>query len=124
MGGTIIGLILGLAAVVIISSTIRLTIWSRLEDIEVLQLIGATRAFIQMPFLVEGSLLGTFGGAVSLILLRGVYELAESRMAETPGFLGGSVELIFLPASWMLLFLAAGAGLGCIGSLLSIRRLV
>jgi cell division transport system permease protein len=123
-GGMMIGLILGLAAVVIISSTIRLTIWSRLEDIQVLQLIGATRAFIQMPFLVEGALLGTFGGAVSLVLLRGVYELAESRMLGTTGFLGGPVSLMFLPASWLLLFLAAGAGLGCIGSLVSIRRLV
>ena len=124
VGSTLIGLILGLAAVVIISNTIRLTVLSRLEDIEVLQLIGATRAYIQMPFLLEGAFLGLTGGAVSILLLRAVYELAKSRLAETSGFLGGAIPLTFLPAPWLVLFLAVGAGLGCAGSLLSIRRLL
>ena len=124
VGGTLIGLILGLAAIVIISSTIRLTIWSRLEDIEVLRLIGATRAYIQMPFLLEGALLGLTGSAISVFLLRAGYELARTRLADTAGFLGGPVSLTFLPAPWLLLFLAAGAGLGCVGSLVSIRRLI
>jgi cell division transport system permease protein len=124
VGGTLIGLILGLAAIVIISSTIRLTIWSRLEDIEVLRLIGATRMYIQMPFLLEGALLGLTGSAISVLLLRAGYELARNRLAETTGFLGGSVPLMFLPAPWLVLFLAAGAGLGCVGSLVSIRRLI
>ncbi|MBI3995162.1 MAG: ABC transporter permease [Nitrospirae bacterium] len=124
VGSTLIGLILGLAAAVIISGTIRLTVWSRLEDIEVLRLIGATRAYIQMPFLLEGSLLGLFGGAISVLLLRGIYELARIRLAEMNGFLGSSLTLMFLPTPWLILFLAAGAGLGCAGSLLSIRRLL
>ena len=124
VGSTLIGLILGLAAVVIISNTIRLTVLSRHEDIEVLQLIGATRMYIQMPFLLEGGFLGLIGGAVSILLLRAVYELASSRLAETGGLLGNAITLMFLPAPWLILFLAAGAGLGCAGSLLSIRRLL
>jgi cell division transport system permease protein len=124
VGSTLIGLILGLAAVVIISNTIRLTVLSRQEDIEVLQLIGATRAYIQMPFLLEGGFLGLVGGAVSILLLRAVYELARSRLTETSGFLGSAITLTFLPAPWLVLFLAVGAGLGCAGSLLSIRRLL
>jgi len=124
VGGTLIGLILGLAAVVIISSTIRLTVLSRLEDIEVLQLIGATRTHIQMPFFLEGGFLGLTGGAASIFLLRMVYELAASRLAEMKGFMGGSINLMFLPAPWLALFLAVGAGLGCLGSLLSVRRLL
>ncbi len=124
VGSTLIGLILGLAAVVIISNTIRLTVLSRQEDIEVLQLIGATRAYIQMPFLLEGGFLGLVGGAVSILLLRAVYELARSRLTETSGLLGSAMTLTFLPAPWLVLFLAVGAGLGCAGSLLSIRRLL
>jgi cell division transport system permease protein len=124
VGGALIGLVLGLAAGVIISSTIRLTVLSRLEDMEVLQLIGATRSYILMPFVLEGGLLGLTGGAVSILLLRMVYELAGSRLAEMKGFLGGAVTLMFLPAPWLLLFLAVSAGLGCAGSLLSIRRLL
>lgn len=124
VGSTLIGLILGLAAVVIISNTIRLTVLSRQEDIEVLRLIGATRAYIQMPFLLEGGFLGLVGGAVSILLLRAVYELARSRLTETSGLLGSAMTLTFLPAPWLVLFLAVGAGLGCAGSLLSIRRLL
>jgi cell division transport system permease protein len=124
VGSAVIGLILGLAAVVIIAGTIGLTVWSRLEDIEVLQLIGATRAYIQMPFLMEGALMGLIGGVLAIGLLRGVYELAKSRLAEVGGFLGGPMNLMFLPMDWLLLFLAVGVGLGCTGSLLSIRRLL
>jgi cell division transport system permease protein len=124
VGSAVIGLILGLAAVVIIAGTIGLTVWSRLEDIEVLQLIGATRAYIQMPFLMEGALMGLIGGVLAIVLLRGVFELAKSRLAEVGGFLGGPMNLMFLPMDWLLLFLAVGVGLGCTGSLLSIRRLL
>jgi cell division protein FtsX len=77
-----------------------------------------------MPFLLEGGFLGLIGGAVSIVLLRAVYELARSRLAETSGLLGSAITLMFLPAPWLVLFLAAGAGLGCAGSLLSIRRLL
>jgi cell division transport system permease protein len=124
VGSAVIGLILGLAAVVIIAGTIGLTVWSRLEDIEVLQLIGATRAYIQMPFLMEGALMGLIGGVLAIVLLRGVFELAKSRLAEVGGFLGGPMNLMFLPMDWLLIFLAVGVGLGCTGSLLSIRRLL
>ncbi|MBI3596282.1 MAG: ABC transporter permease [Nitrospirae bacterium] len=124
VGSAVIGLILGLAAVVIIAGTIGLTVWSRLEDIEVLQLIGATRAYIQMPFLMEGALMGLIGGVFAVVLLRGVFELAKSRLADVGGFLGGQMNLMFLPMPWLLLFLAVGVGLGCTGSLLSIRRLL
>jgi cell division transport system permease protein len=124
VGSAVIGLILGLAAVVIIAGTIGLTVWSRLEDIEVLQLIGATRAYIQMPFLMEGALMGLIGGVLAIVLLRGVFELAKSRLAEIGGFLGGPMNLMFLPMDWLLIFLAVGVGLGCTGSLLSIRRLL
>jgi cell division transport system permease protein len=124
VGSAVIGFILGLAAVVIIAGTIGLTVWSRLEDIEVLQLIGATRAYIQMPFLMEGAFMGLIGGVLAIGLLRGVFELAKSRLAEVGGFLGGPMNLMFLPMDWLLLFLAVGVGLGCTGSLLSIRRLL
>jgi cell division transport system permease protein len=124
VGSAVIGLILGLAAVVIIAGTIGLTAWSRLEDIEVLQLIGATRAYIQMPFLMEGGLMGLIGGVFAIGLLRGIFELAKSRLAEVGGFLGGPMNLLFLPMPWLLAFLAVGVGLGCTGSILSIRRLL
>ncbi|HTN44609.1 MAG TPA: permease-like cell division protein FtsX [Nitrospiria bacterium] len=124
VGSAVIGLILGLAAVVIIAGTIGLTVWSRLEDIEVLQLIGATRAYIQMPFLMEGALMGLIGGVLAVGLLRGIFELAKNRLAEVGGFLGGPMNLMFLPVDWLLLFLAVGVGLGCTGSLVSIRRLL
>ena len=115
------GLILGLVAVVIISSTIGLTVWGRLADIEVLKLIGATRTYIQMPFLLEGMFMGFIGGTCALFLLWGIYEVVQRRFIETSHFLG-EINLLFLPTQWLALFLVAGVGMGLTGSLISIRR--
>jgi cell division transport system permease protein len=77
-----------------------------------------------MPFLMEGALMGLIGGVLAVGLLRGIFELAKNRLAEVGGFLGGPMNLMFLPVDWLLLFLAVGVGLGCTGSLVSIRRLL
>lgn len=124
IASTVGGLILGLTAVVIISGTIGLTVWARLADIEVLKLIGATRSYIQMPFLLEGAFMGLIGGGISILLLGGLFFLAESRLGELAGLLGGGWTIHFLPRAWIGLFIAIGVGLGFTGSYISIRRWV
>ncbi|HEY4486079.1 MAG TPA: permease-like cell division protein FtsX [Nitrospiria bacterium] len=123
-GSTVSGLILGLAAVVIISSTIGLTVWARLPEIEVLKLIGATRMYIQMPFLLEGAFMGLIGGALSLFFIRSTYLLVKNRLSEIGGILGGGMTFSFLPPAWLGMFLGIGVVLGLIGSFLSVRRFV
>ena len=103
MGGLLcFGLIL------IISNTIRLSIYSRKDEIELMLLIGATPSFVKVPFLLEGMLQGLTGSILSLFLIRGInlylkdeFQLAiESMSAEfkftTEPYLFGLVGLSLL----------------------------
>ena len=61
--------LLGLASTLIIYNTIKLTAYSRREDIEIMRLVGATRGFIKGPFILEGMIQGVLGAALSIIIL-------------------------------------------------------
>jgi cell division transport system permease protein len=117
-----IGLVLSAAAVTIIANTIRLTLFARRDEIAILRLIGATKTFIRIPYLLEGAVLGGLGSAVSLIMLKLLYELFRQQM-RTTGRLSGLEHLImFFPWSICLILVAVGVGLGCAGSFVSLRR--
>lgn len=111
-----LGLILALATLLIVANTIRLAVLSRRDELEILSLVGASRAYVGMPFLIEGLIQGAAGGALALLLLFAVFRLV------LPGFefglelvLGGVAPRFFTlgEAVWML---AAGAGLGLFGA--------
>ena len=67
--GLFLGGILTLASFFIISNVIRLNVFARKEEIEILRMVGATNLFIRVPFLLEGIILGAMGALVSLVLL-------------------------------------------------------
>ncbi|MFO7948015.1 MAG: permease-like cell division protein FtsX [Armatimonadota bacterium] len=69
ISGLVLGILLAAAAMVIVTTTIRLTIYARRREIRIMQLVGATNWFIRGPLLFEGALQGVFGGVVSAILL-------------------------------------------------------
>jgi cell division transport system permease protein len=117
-----IGLILSAAAVTIIANTIRLTLFARRDEIAILRLIGATKAFIRIPYLLEGAVLGGLGSACSLLMLKALYELFRHEM-RTTGRLRGLEQLtMFFPLSICALLIAIGIILGCAGSFVSLRR--
>ena len=68
-----LALLLGIAAIVLIQNTIRLSIFSRRREIEVMKLVGATNAFVRFPFMLEGMLTGLLGAVGALGLLTVVY---------------------------------------------------
>lgn len=117
-----IGLILSAAAVTIIANTIRLTLFARRDEIAILRLIGATSTFIRIPYLLEGAVLGAMGSALSLAMLKILYELFRQQM-KTAGRLGGLDNMIaFFPLSVCVALIAVGMGLGFAGSFVSLRR--
>lgn len=117
-----IGLILSAAAVTIIANTIRLTLFARRDEIAILRLIGATKTFIRIPYLLEGAVLGGLGSACSLFMLKALYELFRHQM-RTTGRLSGLEQLtMFFPLSICLLLVGVGIVLGCAGSFVSLRR--
>ena len=121
--GILVGAVLAASMVTILANTIRLTLYARREDIEILRLIGATPGFIKTPFLLEGAVLGGLGAAGSLLLLRAVFGFAETKMALHGSFWGLGATLSFLPARLMAAMLILGVMLGFLGSIVSLGQL-
>ena len=124
LAGAVLGGFLLFAALFIVSNTIRLTLYARRDELEVMSLVGATPFFIKAPFLLEGALQGAIGGCLAL---GGTYLLFALFLQD--GFsalllVSGVEEILFLPPSHQWLLLAAGVFLGFFGSLFSLRRFV
>lgn len=124
MGAAIIGSILAVATIAIIANTVRLSFYTRREEIEILRLIGATGSFIAMPYVVEGAFLGVMGGLLSLVLLKGAYELFLMELHASGWFQGLDSVVVFLPHVVSLLLVGAGMLLGCLSSMFSIYGLM
>ncbi len=118
--GVGIGVVLAASMVTILANTIKLTLYARREEIEILKLIGATTGFIKTPFVLEGALLGGTGALCALFLLRTLFGLAESKLAVQGTFWGVGRGLAFLPDRVTVAFLLLGIMLGCLGSLVSL----
>jgi cell division transport system permease protein len=117
-----VGVILSAAAVTIIGNTIRLALFARREEIEILRLIGATRAFIRIPYFLEGAVLGACGSALALGILKLGFELFRQQLSSTGRFQGIENMVSFFPLSICVAFVAVGMGLGVAGSVVSLRR--
>ncbi len=111
-----LGSVLTLATVLIVANTIRLAVLARRDEIEILALVGAGRAFIRIPFLIEGTLQGTMGGALALTLLYALYRLVLPQFAHGLSLLIGSAQPDFFTLGQSLALVAGGAALGFVGS--------
>jgi cell division transport system permease protein len=114
--GVVIGLAFAAVAVVIIGVTIRLTILQRAREISIMRLVGATDWFIRGPFLLEGTIKGLMGGALSIALCYVGYLLFRDASGGT--FAG----LRFFGPEHVLVLVAFGVLLGLVGSLWSLGR--
>jgi cell division transport system permease protein len=122
MLGLAVGLALGMASLLIVSNTIRLTVYARAEEIEIMRLVGATKTHIRGPFLLEGLIQGGLGAGLALALLFGAYRVTLWQLQLTPGQVFGMGLGSFLEPRLAAAMLAAGAGLGAFGSLISVGR--
>lgn len=115
--------ILFLVALFIISNTIRITMFSRKLEISIMKAVGATNWFIRWPFMIEGMILGTISGIVSLGVLWGLYAVAEKVFAQTLSLIGFSL-VPFSEYWWqiLLVFVAIGLFTGGFGSLVSMAK--
>ena len=110
--GTVLGLAFAAVAVIIIGATIRMAVLARSREISIMQLVGATDAFIRRPFLIEGFVKGVAGGALALLLTWLACALISVYFIETS----------FFDARLSLVGLVAGALLGLVGSAISVGR--
>jgi cell division transport system permease protein len=122
--GGLLGGFLVVAVIFIVSNTIKLTIYARRDELEVMSLVGATRLFIKIPFLLEGVLQGCAGSVLAVVLLYGLYEGFLHNAGSFLTFNPASSGLGFLPIEYSAGLLIAGILLGFLGSLTSLKRYI
>jgi cell division transport system permease protein len=115
-----IGLVLSLAALLIVANTIRLAFYSRRDELDILALVGASRTFVRVPFLLEGLFQGLLGGLAALVIVLGAYELLLPQLRYGLELLVGRAELRFFAAHEAAGLVAAGAGLGLLGAMMAL----
>ena len=118
--GFIIGGLLCLCVVFIVTNTIKLTLYSRKDEIEILKLVGATDWFVKTPFLIEGTIQGISGGVLAVLMLFSGYLILPTKGVSLLGLT--PLDFVFLPAGYLVLILILGAVLGVIGSFIAIGR--
>jgi len=116
----VLGLVLAVASGFTIANVIRLSVYSREDEIEIMRLVGASKGFIRGPFLVEGSLSGAFGGLLASVLLalvlrRVVEAMRSANLGATLAPTIGSADVLAL--------IGIGAGVGLLGSFVSLGKL-
>ena len=112
VAGLGLGLVFALVAVIIIGATIRMAILARTREIEIMRLVGATNAYVRLPYLIDGTLKGITGGLVALLIAY----LANRAVAQS------FMQTQFFTTNQMLLGVAAGAVIGLLGSWISVGR--
>lgn len=126
IGGIIVGILL-IASVVVISNTIKLTVFSRRREINIMRYVGATNRFIRMPFKVEGMAIGFISAIVAFAVIFGVYQSLESMMARSNvAWMAWAAQGI-IPFKtlwyWVLgFFLVAGILIGMFGSSSAMKK--
>ena len=120
VGMATLAALLAIASVLLIFNTVRLSLFSRRREVEVMKLVGATDWFIRWPFVLEGVLLGALGGVLAVLLL-GVAKVALLDPLASDFALVAAPETIAFPLLALLL-LAASVLVSAGGSALSLRR--
>ena len=119
--------VLALVSVVVISNTIRLTVFARRKEINIMKYVGATNGFIRWPFFVEGTSVGLISGLLAAGLVIGAYALVVNRIGAMSGFWGPILGSCLLSVGqvWPIVlgaFLIFGVIIGSIGTATSIRK--
>jgi cell division transport system permease protein len=113
---------LAVVVIAVVFNTIRLQVMSQREEIEVSRLVGATDAYIYRPFYYTGALLGLCAGAVALLAVMLALQPLNGAIADFARLYASEFQLAPLDALATVALLAISAGLGLIGSLLSVQR--
>lgn len=115
--------ILFVVSVFIMSNTIKLATFSRREEIAIMKMVGAGNGFIRCPFVVEGLVLGLFGGGIAFLIQWGVYDLVCGKVVSgIVGNLFGIIPFTALMYPVLGVFLAVGFIVGVFGSSIAIRN--
>jgi cell division transport system permease protein len=113
--------LLGIVAVLLISNTIRLSIFARKREVEIMKLVGATNWFIRWPFLIEGVFVGFVGAAAAAVVVLVLNSFLVSKLRTGLPFMAVPLDAVPYVAVTLIL-LGVGVFIGAAGSGLGLRR--
>nr|WP_230968224.1 ABC transporter permease [Nostoc sp. WHI] len=117
---------LTLSAIAVTTTTIRLIVMARRQEIEIMQLVGATSVWIYLPFILQGITFGLVGGAIAWSFISLIQQFISKLLVNQPEFIQvltngaqlTTAQILLLP----LILLSFGAAVGLMGSLFAVRR--
>ncbi len=113
--------LLGVVSILLISNTIRLSIFARKREVEIMKLVGATNWFIRWPFIIEGVAVGLIGAAAAVVVVLLGNSFLVGRIRDSMPFM--AIPLDAVPTLFVsLVLLAVGVVIGALGSALGLRR--
>lgn len=115
--------ILILVSLFIMTNTIKLATFGRREEIAIMKMVGATNAFIRLPFVIEGLVLGAVGGGIAYLLQWGLYSVLTDKIMS--GMASGIIDVISfstVAVPVLIVFFAVGILVGVFGGLNAIRN--
>jgi len=116
----VLTVLLTLASVLLIANTIRLSLYARRREVEVMKLVGATDWFIRWPFVIEGTIVGAAGALLAVAVLGVTKVTLLDPLADNWTLIAAPRTIAF--TALVAVLLAAGVGVSALGSGLSLRR--
>ncbi len=109
-----------MAVVFFVANTIRLVLYSRREEIDIMRLVGASENFIKYPFYVQGLFLGAMGGGLGLVVLFELYRLLDANVGTS--MVSAFFVMRFLPVEIIAAILVGSMCVGWLGCYISLRK--
>jgi cell division transport system permease protein len=113
-----VGVFITLSSVILVANTIRLAIYAKRKIIQTMKLIGATRTFIRLPFLLEGFLQGLLGGLIAAGIVFVLFNYLEQWLTVSLS------EFVHVQPYYYSIIVGVGCVLGLFGSMISVRRFI
>ena len=117
-----LGLLLTVAAALTVANVVRLALYARRDEIEIMQLVGAPQAYIRGPFVMEGVLQGGIGAVLALAGLAAAFFALRARYLVPFASAINLSTVRFLSVELCLLMVAGGMAVGCLGGFVAARE--
>jgi cell division transport system permease protein len=117
--GWVLGSVLAIAAALTVANVVRLALYARREELDIMNLVGAPDAFVRGPFIMEGVLQGGIGALVALLALGGAFVALRARYLMPLAAALNISSIHFLPVGLCVVLVAGGMAVGCLGGLVA-----
>ena len=124
IGALIIMIFLVVVSVVVVSNTVKLTVFARAKEIRIMKYVGATNWFIRGPFLAEGIIIGVLAALVSTGLISLIYaKIIDAIGPQVLAIVSSPlIPVGYMTSNMIIIFIAVGASIGAWGRIISMRR--